>query len=436
METRRHWFSIVKHGGLLLVLAVLVLLLALGSLFFPIPIALKWGGGLLIFLALLLVGWFIFDWTNDYFILTNQRVIFVDKTAGIQERRSEAPMNKVHNVRIEITGRFAQILNYGNLALDTAGLGVLSFDTLPNPRYLREKILEVRRQINQEALPVREERRRAVLRDRLGGLNDPNDKPMEAPYTTPQESGMDQFNILFPHRSQRQGETVVWHRHWLFLLRDELKPIGLLLFVIALWILTGIISNNMATPSDPYALPDAAPQSNGLLDTLNRVITIAVIIAFVIIIPWMWYIYEDWRNDKYSLTHDRVLTVYKKPLGGREVVTETMFGRITDVSYTIRSPIAMMFNYGTVTIKTPGEATAFLFESVPDPRAVQQEITTRLESHRAREAAQWDNDIVDWLAVFGKYFAPYSPAQQATRQMNLDNPRPVTRPEGDNFFNI
>lgn len=440
LETRRHWFSVVKRASRLLPLAALAVIVGVVMIFAPIGNSWLKGSGIAIPLLLGLgyIGWHIFDWTNDFFIITNQRVIFIDKTVGVQEQQSEAPMNKVHNVRIEFPGRIAQALDYGNLALDTAGLGILSFDTLPNPRFLREKILDVRRLINQEALPVREERRVAVLRAKFGGYNDPIDKPMDAPYVTPQESGMDSFNTLLPHRPQRQGETVVWHRHPIFLLRDELKPLAILLLVIAIWWLTGWASSIMTAPSDRFALPNASSGPNELLDTINRIVSVVAIVAMLIIAFFLWYTYEDWRNDKYSLTHDRVLTVEKKPLGGREVVTETMFARITDVSYTIKSPIGMILNYGTVLVKTPGEATAFLFRDVPDPRAVQQEITTRLEAQRAREAAQWDNDIVDWLAVFAKYFSPNLAAanQAPTRANNLDNPNAVRRPNSDGFFDI
>ncbi|PZR97603.1 MAG: hypothetical protein DLM69_09540 [Candidatus Chloroheliales bacterium] len=449
LETRRHWFSIIKHAGGLLPLAALALVVGIIMIF--VPIENSWLKGSIILIPLLIglayIGWHIFDWTNDFFIITNQRVIFIDKTVGVQEQQSEAPMNKVHNVRIEFAGRIAQALDYGNLALDTAGLGILSFDTLPNPRSLREKILEVRRLVNQEALPVREERRLAVLRGKFGGLDDPNDKPMEAPYVTLQETGMDQFNILLPHRPQRQGETVIWHRHWVFLLRAELKLLGVFALVIIIWMLIGWATSRLVTPSDPYALADATSNPNALPDTINHIVSFVAIGVMLLLIPFFWYVYEDWRNDKYSLTHDRVLTVEKKPLGGREVVTETLFGRITDVSYTIKTPLAMMLNYGTVVVKTPGEATAFLFRDVPDPRAVQQEITTRLEAHRAREAAQWDNDIVDWLAVFAKYYtpglagsqAPTSPnlaASQAPTSPNLNNPDGVRRPNSDSFFDI
>ncbi len=438
LERRRHWFSIVQRGGLLLILAVILVILGLAALIIPIDNPWLKGGAVLIPLLFGLgyIGWCLLDWTNDFFILTNQRVVFIDKTVGIQEQQSQAPMNKVHNVRIEFPGRIAQTLDFGNLALDTAGLGVLSLTSLPKPRYLREKILEVRRQVNQEALPVREERRRAVLRDKIRGVDDPNDKPMEAPFVNPQEVGLDRFNILFPHRPQRQGETVVWHRHLLFLLKDELRALGALALVIIIWLLTIWATRLMATPSDPYAI--ANNSANGLLDTLNTVVSYIAIAALIIIAFFVWYVYENWRNSKYSLTHDRVLTVEKKPLGGREVVKETMFSRITDVSYTIKNPIAVMFNYGTLVIKTPGEATAFYFNEIPDPRAVQQEVTTRLEAQRAREAAQWDNDIVDWLAVFAKYFdhTPALPADRTQVYGSLDNPNQVRRPGSDSFFDI
>ncbi len=440
-ETRRHWFSIVLHAGRSLIVdlvfnfllgLVLLLPIELPSLLRTIIIL------IISFPPAFIILWHIFDWTNDYFILTNQRVIFLDKVVGVRETRSEAPMNKVHNVRIEFPGRFAQFLNFGSLALDTAGLGVLSFDVLPNPRRLRERILSVRQIINQEALPTREERRRKVLLERVsGGTQDPEDQPMEAPYTAPREEGMSRANIIFPFTAQRQGETVVWHRHWIFLLKAELAPLGIILLIIVTAILLTMFTSPAPPapmPADPYLLSspaEAAPAGSGILDTVVSVIRWVLIVALLPVLFFIWYVYEDWRNDKYSLTHDRVMTVEKRPLGGYEVVTETMFGRITDVSYNIVSPLAMILNFGTVVIKTPGEATAFVFRDLPDPRGVQQEITTRLEAHRAREAAQWDNDIIDWLSAYDKYVNRRGGAMlEAPTAVQA---QPVHRPR-DDFF--
>jgi|GEM_PF-1564155 len=399
LERRRHPLWIVQHGwpAILFFLASLIATLALflSSAGGPPSSYLVIGVGVAVLIGTLATAWYILDWTNDFFILTNQRVIFLDKTIGVHETRSEAPLNKVHNVRYDILSPLASSLNYGTLSLDTAGVGVLSFDMIPRPKEVERLIMEQRKGLTESVGQSRGERRRKVLQKIVLGQQDPTDLPPSAPYSRPRERGLGTFNRIFPFTPQQQGETIIWHRHWAFLVSHELLPIALftLLTVLLVFYLGTIAGYD----------PNSYPPPSGFVGTLvgaGGLVAGFFILAYIVVLFIIWYQWEDWRNDRYSLTHDRVIDIDKKPLGFRTSVKETLFNRITDVSYSLPSPFAMIFNYGTVEIKTPGEATVFSFNDVPNPRGVQQEIMTRLEKHRTREQASWDNDIVDWLNVY------------------------------------
>ena len=45
--------------------------------------------------------WNYIDWGNDYYILTNQRVVWLEKVVGIYDSRQEAPLSTVLSVGVE-----------------------------------------------------------------------------------------------------------------------------------------------------------------------------------------------------------------------------------------------------------------------------------------------------------------------------------------------
>ena len=123
-------------------------------------------------------------------------------------------------------------------------------------------------------------------------------------------------------------------------------------------------------------------------------------IIFLLLLPialWQW---EDWRNDKYILDRDRLITVDTLPLGLDETVKENEIRRVVDATVRVEGLLPNLLRFGTVVMKTPGEATQFDFDGVPRPFEVHQEIMTRLEAQREQEQAQWDRDIQDWLRTY------------------------------------
>ena len=67
----------------------------------------------------------------------------------------------------------------------------------------------------------------------------------------------------------------------------------------------------------------------------------------------------------------------------------------------------MLLNYGNVVVKTPGEATAFTFDGVPNPGAVLGEIMDRIEAEREREQGQWARDMQDWIRSYNDEVQAY-----------------------------
>src|SRR3990172_3050759 len=62
--------------------------------------------------------WNAIDWSNDYYLVTNQRVIWLEKVIGLYDSRQEAPLSTILSVGVG-TDAFGRALNYVNLTLLT-----------------------------------------------------------------------------------------------------------------------------------------------------------------------------------------------------------------------------------------------------------------------------------------------------------------------------
>src|SRR5439155_18330907 len=124
-------------------------------------------------LAALLVLWgayLVLDWSDDWIALTNRRLIIMDKTPFLRESRREAPIAQVQNVTAEYPNSMAVALDFGDLKVDTAGIGVLVFGSLPRPGRMREAIFSTQAEAN-AAQPSPEDLRRARARSIILGTD-------------------------------------------------------------------------------------------------------------------------------------------------------------------------------------------------------------------------------------------------------------------------
>ena len=144
---------------------------------------------------------------------------------------------------------------------------------------------------------------------------------------------------------------------------------------------------------------------------------------------WLWYRYEDWRNDIYRVTDDRIVDVERTPFGLHERVAETMLDRIQDIKYVKPSLHATVFNYGNLVIETAGGQGQLTFDSVPDPRAVSQELFRRREAYHERQqqqvAREQRSDFLDWFMEYHHFLRE----RGYVRAPSVAAPAPGTPPD-------
>lgn len=147
---RRHPWVLWKSGLFILILVIVV-----------IAAFLFWGASLkssIALIAALLIGgyhiivrWFVY--TNDIYILTNQRIINIDQSGFFARRVSEAELENIQNVTYEIKGPIRSFLNFGGIQIQTAGSAPgLLLKNVENPHFVQEKIVSLQKSLSKKDL--------------------------------------------------------------------------------------------------------------------------------------------------------------------------------------------------------------------------------------------------------------------------------------------
>ncbi len=371
--TRQHWSRPASRAVLPLLLLLAVI--AVGLTWRAVPPAwpppwLTVSTGGLIALAALLVLWLVWiyaDWVDDALIVTNQRIIWLQKTAFVSESRREIPLHRVQNVSVSADGLLPNWFGYGTLLVEAAGSQPIVAPMLMQAHEVRRRIFVVQTEQRRARQQVDDTSTEAAVRAALGlTAEGPPPPPMPMPAT------------------EQVGGLLVWHRHWWFLITAVVRPF---LLVVLVGVAGGLITRLTV-----------------VIDEVGLLLLSALFgLGLVGLVAMVWQVLV-WREDRYILDGDRLLDVEQAPFRMRRLVKETLLGRVQDVSYRIPHPLAHLLNYGDVLIQTAGETQHFTFDGVTDPRAVHAEISRRLVASREAEgearSRQQREDILDILRAY------------------------------------
>lgn len=369
--------------------------LGLGGLTWLLASSGTLGSGALTFLALLTLGasvaavtYAFYDYWHDCLVVTNRRVMNVERKPWIDERRSAARLDRVQDVRFVQPSLLARLLDYGNISVQTAGArGKLTFDRVRHPKRARDLIFE---QVGRASERAETERQAMIARRVLqatGRSAPPEAQPLRMA-SQPEQRGVERPGLLLralryllpPGRSEAPDGTVTFRKHWFSLLRVGWLPIGL-------WLL--------ATGALTAALIGSGP--------LAPLLSPAFLVWFGLL-AWAWWVFEDWRNDIYVLTRELLIDINRRPLGLFAEQRQAPLGQVQDVRFVIPHPLAAILGFGDVVIETAAESGSFTFDGVRNPQAVQEEIFLRLDQRLASlqraEQEKRDEELVRWITAY------------------------------------
>lgn len=380
-----------------------------------IPLAL----GLAAAFGILLWGiWNAVDWSNDYYIVTNQRVIWLEKVIGLHDSREEAPLGTILSVGVE-SDYLGRILDYGNVIVRTF-VGKLEFDHVDHPIQAGDMIREYWERTKAITTRSQMDVMKDTIKQKLG-LPLPKRPQVELSPVIPVNEEQVLKTPLWLLALQNvmqlrieEGGKIIYRKHWLILLMQGWKPFGLMFLGIFLFIWRIIYLT--ASPEHSFIRINAAGTYSP--DTLAVFIPLMLLpVSF-----WVWYEYTDWKNDTFMVTNDEIFDIDRKPFG-QEERRSAQIENILSTSYKRAGFIPYIFNYGTVNISVGG--TQMAFEDVMDPAAVQADINRR---RAARITQKNENAGKDDRERFATWIAAYH------QNMNEFN-KPITPPVDPNITN-
>lgn len=338
-----------------------------------------------------LAGWHYLNWRDDFFVLTTQRVVHIERVVFFREHFEESFLENVEDIYEVRAGFVSNVMNYGNLVLQTAGETVeIDMDYVANPGYLSELISrEIERARIRDVLSA-QGAIRDVLAQRLKIKESPDLEPI--PESMERENpaaltvlvgGIRDYFFPSPWTISPDGSTIVWRRFWLpgfvrylqIFLPLLLLTLGGGYFLLVNWGMPGIV----------------------------WLFTGWLVLEAALFALLLWYI-EDWRNDYFQLTPTRLILVQRKPLFLQESRREAPLDRIQNISFDIPGIMGRMFGYGHVTLETAGTMGKFELRYLRDPQQVQSEISKRQRDYNQQQKkAEVDRrreELLSWFAMY------------------------------------
>ncbi len=349
-------------------------------------IAITIGMGLWIF-------WMVEDWRNDEFIVTSKRLIHIERVLvpPFPVERHEAPIDQVQDVTTRNHGLLTPLFGVRSLEIKTAGAGTIRFPFLDDAAgiadqiFTSRKLARTRRNV-EERSRIRQSLQKELERGVISALS-----PLESgekPSFTPEPQGflLKLLDYFVPRFRIVKRDQIIWHKHWLILLKEAGAQFVLFLLSLALLFLA-------------FIWPDVANALRWYL--LIPLSLLAVLASF----GWYVWCYDGWRNDVYIVTESRIIDVEGSPFHlHKETRTEGAFDTIQNTYYSSPGWLARILRIGRVTISTAAKQDAFTFDYVARPEEVQQEIFKRVMAYRERkEQAEAERQSAEFTKWFGIY---------------------------------
>ncbi len=409
LDTRRHWYAYFSRVWLSGVIFMVILVLSL--VFLPSGFLMLLIVGVSFLLVLALDVYLYLEWRNDHVIVTDQRLIRIERVIhSFQVSISEVPLSSVHEINADnTTDPLSRVFNYGTVELKTAGdSGNLKLTKMPNPEYIQNLIFQ--QLSRQKELAERDQRNviRAEVDKVIGKQTGsaPEDNQGQTDAAAPPVKR--QIGPLATRFTNDDGATV-YRKHLSIWFRAALWPL------LALTIAVVLFFGSFFT-----------------LDSLGAVGPIFGFFIFLIGGLWLYWVDWDWRNDIYVVGARTIQLIHKRPLWLQSESDQVLLDSVDNVVSERGGLLQSLLDYGNVRISLIGgdQGGEKVFRAVPNPQAVQAEITRRQAWLRRLEKEEDErrrrDEIADYLSVYhetvnqgGQYPAPSTPGP---------NPGQVLRP--------
>ncbi len=301
------------------------------------------------------------DWWNDYFLITDKRIIHYEFNLWrFHATVTESPISQVQSVTQRKPNLLTNLLDVGIVEIKTASASqFIVFEYISEPQEVEETINRLRRQVQALDAGIFQSSMRQVINEHFKIPEEYEMVPDEELLfdSAPNADFFNWLRQLFGYRIEKAG-IITYRKHLLVLLYQTIVPaLGLLLLLTAGYFFT------------------------------NNYVRVLIAILFVTNFGWFLWQFLDWRNDTYQLTNRYVLDIDRMPIGFRESRVQAELGNIQNVSSDKPGLFAVLFNFGSVQIETAGAQSNLVFENVSNPNRIKSDIFQKLEAYRAKQKA-------------------------------------------------
>lgn len=368
IQTRRHWWSIARVAWLPLLLTLAMWVgaflleaqaLALGLL----ALSLGLPGLALVYIYL--------EWRNDSVIVTDQRIIRVNRTIlALYRQVTQVGLESVHEINFEFPSYdpFARLFRYGKVIVKTAGAqGNLELDFMPNPERFQKLIIEDRGYFERRQAQRHHKIVRAELQRWMDGKTDDGDIAASSTDSDEPPKPVRGANGYLSARIEMSNGDIVYRKHVSVWARHTIIPILIILVSLASLAL-----------SATFISPD--------LRFIALPIGFVALLVGCIAYYWMDW---DWRNDLYIISDDTITLVRKRPFFLQSMRDQILVERIDNVESVTSGILAALMRYGDVRMSLVGADEPKMFHRVSNPQEIQQEISRR-QHNKAERRAKYD----------------------------------------------
>ena len=394
------------------------------------PIAIAWVGLLVIFLATflattsfrLVAGWFgaglvglasmwaiwrYFDWGNDYYILTDERIVWLERTVALYDSRQEAPLVaiKAGEAKSSLIGR---LLGYGDVITQTF-MGQVFFRHIANPGEIKnmidlERKLATERQVTTDVHAIEGTIRQKIepsqavtvsmsTKDTVPVRAATDPLSQETKSVTVKLSFFQSLAARFQTRWEAGG-TITYRKHLYILFRMTWFPA---VCFFGLLFGTGLAYywrvENQIGPLTP-----------------ELILLLGILLAGMALLWWL-YNFADWTNDIYRVTSEKIIDSERKPLGD-EITKSAPLENIIGLDYERLGFLGVVLNFGNVIINV-GTDNKFIFYGIHNPARAQHDIFNYMFEQRRRKQR---TDTLQEQERVSSYIAAYHRQAEELRQ--------------------
>ncbi len=370
-------------------------------------LALGWLGAAIATASAFWAIWRFFDWRNDFYVITDERIVWLERTIGLYDSRQEAPLVAIKSGETK-SGLVGRWFGFGDVITETF-MGQVFFRHVGNPAEIKmiidqEHKLAIERQMSTDIHAIEGKIRQKI--EPAQAVTVPVAVNATAPLMvksslTPQETRLvpeqSSFwqSILARFQTRREANGMITYRKHLYVLfRMTWFPaasgVGLVAGTGLLYYWRVKDHINLLSP--------------------GVILLLGIAMAGIAFLWWL-YRFVDWSNDIYRVTPEKIIDSERKPLGD-EITKSAQLENIIGLDYERLGFLGVVLNFGNVIINI-GTENKFIFYGIHNPARAQRDIFNYMFERRRKKL---QTDTLQEQDRVSSYIAAYHRQAEDIRQ--------------------